>query len=528
MKIVTTLGTLALGLVSCTERAALEPVAVVDVKRGDLQITLRAQGEIQAAQSTRLASQVQGHRTVLYLAPEGSLVDRGDLLVELDVSDLRERRAAQAIAEAAARSARDQARKELEVAEHSLEAARRAAEGELVLASVRLESFLPASDTDRSTAGTGAGVVGALRELLEAEWARSDTGERRYEGLDAALSELLGERDTGEVANRVLRQISQVELATSRLERARERLSESRKLHRQGNISDRELRSSETAYDAQLSQSTLAWNNLQLLIKFTLREEGTRLLQDVRNAELRLESIKASNEGTRIGLEADLRSVEAELALTTQRLERLDQQIQSAVMRAPSAGLVVYTGEGPGRGRGPVQEGMEVRERQALINLPDIVNMIVELRVPEAAVERLVVDQQARISVDSFPDRAFAGRVSHVAALPDSGSRFTNTNRKVYKATVSVNGENPGALLRPGMNATVEVLVQLLEGVVTVPVPALHNADGVSYVWKVTPEGPEATDVEIGANNGTQVEITEGLGEGDQVYLGKPPGADRS
>ena len=528
------LGTLGLGLlVSCSERAPVEPVATHEVTRGDLQIIVRAKGEVQAAQSTRVASRVAGRRALLYLVPEGTIVEEGDVLAELDVSDLEDKRATQAIAVAAARSAHEQAKKNLEVMEHSLAASERAAEGELELASVRLESFLPRSATaDESPTGTGSDVVDKLRELLEAEWARSDTGERRYEDLESALVDLLGgaERSrssTGEVTNRVLRQITEVELSSARLERAKERLRQSRQLRQQGNISDHELRTSETRYDAQLSGTNLAWNNLQLLIRFTLKEEITRMQQDVRNAELKLASVTASNESTRVGLQADLRSQETQLALATERLENFDQQIENAIMRAPSAGLVVYAREGSGSARSPVQKGMDVRERQTLINLPNTVNMIVELKIPEADIERVALDQQARIRVDSYPDQAFTGRVSHVAALPDTVSRFTNNNPRVYKTTVSVDGENPGAALRPGMSATVEILAQHLQDVVYVPLPAVQRIDGMSYVWKVTPEGPEAVDVQIGANDRTHVEITDGLSEGEQVYLGTPQRAVR-
>ena len=54
----------------------------------------------------------------------------------------------------------------------------------------------------------------------------------------------------------------------------------------------------------------------------------------------------------------------------------------------------------------------------------------------------------------------------------------------------------------------------------------MHRDGAVVYVWKVTPEGPMAVTVEIGRNNLSKVEIVEGLQEGDQVFLGTPPGVE--
>ncbi|MHC5065089.1 MAG: hypothetical protein ACYTG5_14075, partial [Planctomycetota bacterium] len=75
-------------LSSCTgERRSLlgdESPDMFTVKRGNLRITVNEDGELRAAKETRVRSLVEGSAQVIFLIPEGSYVEKGDRLVELD------------------------------------------------------------------------------------------------------------------------------------------------------------------------------------------------------------------------------------------------------------------------------------------------------------------------------------------------------------------------------------------------------------------------------------------------------------
>ncbi|MCA1808689.1 MAG: hypothetical protein LC725_04410 [Lentisphaerae bacterium] len=72
-------------------------ILTAPVKRGPLTITLEESGTIQNSQSAVVRSQVEGNTTILYLVPEGTQVKTGELLVELDSSQLVENLARQQI-----------------------------------------------------------------------------------------------------------------------------------------------------------------------------------------------------------------------------------------------------------------------------------------------------------------------------------------------------------------------------------------------------------------------------------------------
>ena len=67
------------------------------VTRDKLKISVTESGEIKAARSTRVKNLMEGRSTVIYLIEEGTNVEKGDKLVELDASNQIERRATQEI-----------------------------------------------------------------------------------------------------------------------------------------------------------------------------------------------------------------------------------------------------------------------------------------------------------------------------------------------------------------------------------------------------------------------------------------------
>ena len=534
----------ALAVCGCerTGGEGLDASLIHTVGRGDLSITVRERGEVKSASDTRITSTLEGRATLIYLIREGTMVAAGDKVAELDVSAIVEKRAQQAIAVAKAEAALEQARKAAEIVEKELKAAERTAETRLEIARLRLEKFLgqrrsaasanaalvagtaasPSGPDSGASSGTNEKMVTRLEELL-AEDARLPGGGEAGARLRARLLQILGPPESlafemGEMASQILQQIDVISLARGDLSLAEQTLHHSRKLSERGFITSNELERDEIAYKRELSTQLVAWNDLLLLINYTLPETLLTLRLEVENSELNLESVLAASGARRVREDAELRSVEAEFLLAREQLETWERQIDAGILRAPTPGLVVY---GRMDWDEPVYEGMEVRERQEVILLPDISQMVVDIRVPESQVGKLAEGQRASVQVDAFPNRPFSGRVTRVATLPEPGPRSQVV--KVYTATIAIDGGNGGGTLRPGMNGTVTIEVGTLRDVLNVPMTALERKGDEHYVWKLTPQGPTVAWVSLGANNLTHVEIASGLAEGDAVYLVRPP-----
>lgn len=511
-----------------------DPSTVYTVRRGDLVVSVRERAEIQAAGDTRVRSMLEGRATLIDLIPEGTIVAAGDELAKLDASQIEAVRATQAISVAKAKAAYEAAAKSVEIMEKDLLALRKTAESRLQIAHLQVDKFLgevrqtPPSeavpDAD-DVAGTNRELLAKLGELLQddalAESASRASSSRLTDRVVALLrTEANLDLEMGEMANQILQKIDEISLAVADLQMSKDTLGHSRRLLDRGFITRNELDRDEINYRRALSKVMVAWNNLQLLIKFTLPETQITIEREVENAQLGLESVIGANDARRVREVADLEASKAEYELARAQLDNYDEQIAHATITAPGPGLVVY---GRWDWDEVVHEGMEVRQRQEVIILPDISSMVAEIKVHEAQIDKVAVGQPATIVVDAFPERAFTGKVTQVSSLPDPNRR--NRDLKVFRVRVLFDDPNEGGSLRPGMNATVAIDVGVLGDVLQVPLPALARDGDRHFVWLASGTSVRAAQVKLGGNNTTHVEVVEGLQEGDRIYLVRPAGA---
>lgn len=522
---------LATGACGGDPAASADAALIRPVTRGDLLITVRERGEIRAARDTRIISELEGRATLIELIKEGTILTGGEVLAKLDVSAIEERRAQQAIAVAKAQAALEQARKAVEIVEKELKAAERTAETRLAIARLRLQKFIgqarqtagthTASAEESDGAGTNARMLEALRQLAADD---PDVGRGLGDRLAARVSAILGgqanlDLEMGDMAVQVLQQIDAIGLARSDLKLAERTASFSQQLFDKGFYTLNELEQDQIDLQRRQAAHAVAWNSLLLLVNYTLPETLLTLELEAENSQLNLESVRAAGEARRVREDAELASIEAEFALATEQLANWELQLQRGVLIAPGPGLVVY---GRMDWDEPVYEGMEVRERQEIIILPDITSMVADIKVPESQIGRLAVGQRATLQLDAFPSRLMTGVVTDVASLPDPAPR--SQVAKVYVASVLIDGANEGGALRPGMSGAVTIEVGTVSGVLLAPITALERQGDEHFVWLETAGGPVPAPVQLGASNLTHVEVLEGLAEGDRIHLVRPPG----
>ncbi len=257
----------------------------------------------------------------------------------------------------------------------------------------------------------------------------------------------------------------------------------------------------------------------------TGKRETTFRENNVAEAKRALERVKAQAAAREI----QARSVrEAKKSIYLQELTRfkeIEDEIRKCKIRAPQDGMVVYyvpeqARFGGGAQQGIVAQGEPVREGQKLMQIPNLRMMLVNTKVHEALVSRVVSGQPARVRVDSFPDRVLKGHVESVATI-SSQQDWMSADVKVYATKVMIDEAIDG--LKPGMSAEVTVTVgAALENVLTVPVQAIVGGVELGKNRKcfvMTPQGPVERAIVVGQSNDRMAEIKEGLHEGDEVVL---------
>lgn len=438
-------------------------------RRGPLAIDLAEDGEIKPSQQLILKSEVEGRHSILYIIPEGSLVQPGDLLVELDVATTVDEKVNQEIAVTNAASALEMKREDLEIARNQA-----------------------ASDV----------------ELAEQDLAFAKEDLVKYE--------------KGEYPNKLDEARGAVTLAEQELEQAKEKYEWSKKLHAEDFLSESELKTDELSWRHRELSLATARGNLSLLETYTHKRELAKLQSDVRQKTAALERVRRKAASSILQEESSLRARESEYNRQKQKLDKLEEQIRKAKIFAPMSGQVIYStsNQRPWENNEPLKEGVEVWERRDLIILPTADTFVASTVVRESALKSLSTGMPVRVTCDAVPGKVFSGTLSKIAPMPDNGRRWMNPDIKEYPAEIKIEG-GVGEL-KNGMGCRVRILLAEYGDAVSVPVQSVVRIGGAPFVWVKTPRGPERRAVETGLDNNRFVRILSGLEGGEEVLLVPP------
>ena len=226
---------------------------------------------------------------------------------------------------------------------------------------------------------------------------------------------------------------------------------------------------------------------------------------------------------------AKLKSAQGQHEVQLRQKKDLDEQLAKCTLRAQKSGLVVYGGNRDDMmyygGEERIREGASVRERQAIITIPDTTRMSVNVKIHESYIKKVQKGLKARITVDAFPDEVLTGEVTKVGVLPDSQNRWMNPDMKVYLTTIAVDGTYEWVKL--GMSAKVEILVKNLGDVLYVPVQAISPSNGKQICYVSHGFKPERREVEVGEFNDEFIEVKSGLKNGERVLLRGPGSSEK-
>ena len=457
-----------------TKREEGKNLPTFTVKRGPLRIDVTQTGTIQAREKIIVKSEVEGKTSIIFLVDEGANVKKGDLLVELDSSNLLDQKIDQEIRVQNAEAAFIGARENLAVVENQAQ-----------------------SDMDKAQ--------------LNHDFAVQD----------------LEKYTKGEYPNQLKEAESRITLAEEELARAREKLEWSRKLFAEKYISQTELQADELAEKKKDLDLDLARNDLDLLINFTNKRQLAQLESDVKQADMALDRTTRKAKADVVQAEANLKAKESEYRRQKDKLEKIESQIKKTKIYAPADGLVIYAtsaeqGHRFGRSVEPLDEGSIVQERQELIHLPTTSGYNAEIGVYEASLDKVKVGLPVIVTVDAIPGKRFTGHVASIAPLPDAQSAFLNPDLKIYNTIITMDNNGNTDLLRTGMNCTAEIIVEQYEEALYVPVQAVLRVAGKPTVYVIGDRGVEPREVKIGLDNNRMVRIIDGIKEGEQVSLAPP------
>jgi len=210
---------------------------------------------------------------------------------------------------------------------------------------------------------------------------------------------------------------------------------------------------------------------------------------------------------------AQIAQAAAQLASAKQALEVAKQDLEYATARAPITGVVLSRD----CELGDAVSSILVLGSQAtlIMTLGDMQEVYVKGKVDESDVGKIYQDQTARITVESFKDKKFFGKVTRISPMGVEKENVTT-----FEVRVSI--ENKTGELKALMTANAEIVLEEHKNVLMVPEAAIiYGKDRSATVEVPDPQaksGKRVVAVKVVLGNGSKTEVT-GLNEGQEVVL---------
>ncbi|MCS7468504.1 efflux RND transporter periplasmic adaptor subunit [Stieleria sp. ICT_E10.1] len=422
-----------------------------------------AGGELLSARAVEVVCEVEGTALkVVEMIPEGTQVRAGDVVIQLDPSEINDRHAQQRITVTQVNAAAKAAAEELKIQRNL--AASAIAEAQLTVTLAELDR----------------------RKYLEGEY-------------QVELNDLRGS----------------IALAETDLQDAHDMVDHYEKLVRKGFRTPEQLEAKVQAVERARYALSRDQEKLQVLERFTKERQQVELTAKAEETIRELERVRSSASAAISKAETDLEVAIATAELEREQLQRIEEQLKFCELRAPVDGTVIYAKDKNKK----IELGEAVRFKQLMFSLPELSEMKVMAFVHESEIQQVQTGMPAKIRVDAFPDLPLAGEVVDIATYYDATRHWLSGGVKEYATTISIDGFPADAGIKPGMTAQVTIQVGQLSDGVIVPVAAVAQQSGRYYCFRQSDERFDCVEVKLGKNTENYVEVLTGLGRGDAVAL---------
>jgi HlyD family secretion protein len=257
-----------------------------------------------------------------------------------------------------------------------------------------------------------------------------------------------------------------------------------------------------------------------------------------------------------LSLKATLDQMRAQVTQGRAVLVHTQDILHKTTYTSPINGIVSYL---PERIGDYVVPGIQNSNGSFLMTLSDMSVVTAEVKVDETDIVAIRIGQDADVTIDAVPGKLFKGKVTEIgsqAVLRTSGlatTQSTTSNQEAKDFKVVVTLTNPPENVRPGLSTTAKIRTAEKKNVLAIPIQALavrtrkeleeaaKNAKKESGVTLAAPPPPAPGDpkkdeiqgvfvvngkkaifrpVETGISGVTDIEITKGLQNGDEIVVG--------
>ncbi len=277
--------------------------------------------------------------------------------------------------------------------------------------------------------------------------------------------------------------------------------------------------------------------------------EAKQVLYDLAVATLQQSQRKVEQaQAMRAQTAAQLTSAQRKVAQAQANSVRLKDVVDQYDAVAPIDGVVTNL---PMRAGETVVPGLQNSTASIIMTIADMSIITAEVNVDETDIVSVKLDQPADVTIDAIPNRTFKGKVIEIGdtaivrstGVAASQSQTSSQEAKDFKVVIAL--DIPEDLLRPGLSCTAKITTATRPHTLAIPIqaltvrqrgqlkplkatarrqfdPAAQKAakEELQGVFVVSGGKAEFRQVQTGITGATDIEVTSGLGDGDQIVTG--------
>lgn len=262
-------------------------------------------------------------------------------------------------------------------------------------------------------------------------------------------------------------------------------------------------------------------------------------------AEARIAQARAVREQ----LAAQVSAAQRRIAVSQANLRRATDSLQRTQATSPIDGVVTNL---PVRVGETVVPGIQNSAASLIMTIADMSLITAEVKVDETDIVNVKLEQAADITIDAIPGKTFKGRVIEIGntailrstGLAASQSAISSQEAKDFKVVIAL--DNPPDDIRPGLSCTAKVITSTKSKALSIPIQALTvrtkgdlekkegqkeepvtdpaairaKKEEVQGVFLVRGDKAVFQKVETGITGATDIEVLDGLKEGDEIITG--------
>ena len=237
-------------------------------------------------------------------------------------------------------------------------------------------------------------------------------------------------------------------------------------------------------------------------------------LDEARSALDVAENRQRAAQGQLVVSRARVTEAQAAVAEARAAIERALEDLANSTIRAPIRSTVLTRDVELGS---PVSSILNLGANATLVmTLGDIDEVFVRGKVDEADIGRVRLGQRARITVETFKEKVFEGRVTQISPIGAEKDNVTT-----FEVKVSI--ENEAKELKANMTANAEIVLEEHPDSLIIPEAAItydaqRNAT-VELLDSSAKNGRRTVTIKTGVGNGSRTQVTGGLKQGDRIVL---------